>query len=60
MPFHLELASQGHLFPQHKAIVVNTMTGHHMSKEPIAINKAKAQLRLLNELYKKEKKPSKK
>lgn len=28
MPFHLELASQGHLFPSHKAIVVNiTLSG---------------------------------
>jgi len=60
MPFHLELASVGHMFPDHKAIVVNTLTGHHMSKEPIRIEKAKAQLRLLNSLYKKEKKSSKK
>ena len=32
----------------HKAIVVKTMTGHHYSKEPIPVPKAKAQLRLLH------------
>lgn len=36
-----------------KAIVVNTKTGHHYSKEPIPIKKAKAQLRVLEAAYKK-------
>jgi hypothetical protein len=30
-----------------KAIVVNTMSGHHYSKDPIPVEKAKAQMRLL-------------
>jgi len=55
MPFHLELGSDGHKF-HGKAIVVNTITGHHMSNDPIPIKNAKAQLRLLNEKYKDEKK----
>jgi hypothetical protein len=59
MPFHLELGSDGHKF-KNKAIVVNTITGHHMSNDPIPIEKAKAQLRLLNEKYKHEKKSIKK
>jgi len=54
MPFHLELGSDGHKF-HNKAIVVNNITGHHMSKDPIPINKAKAQLRILNDIYHKEK-----
>jgi hypothetical protein len=56
----LELGS-GHGHKYHgKAIVVNTITGHHMSHDPIPIQKAKAQLRLLNEKYKHEKKSIKK
>jgi len=56
----LELGS-GHGHKYHgKAIVVNTITGHHMSHDPISIEKAKAQLRLLNEKYKHEKKSIKK
>ena len=50
MPYHLELASGAHKFMK-KAIVVNTATGHHYSKDPIPIAKAKAQLRLLYSLY---------
>jgi hypothetical protein len=38
-----------------KAIVVNTKTGKHFSNHPLAINKAKAQERLL---YMKEKEKS--
>jgi len=49
MPYHLELASGAHKFMK-KAIVVNTATGHHYSKDPIPIAKAKAQLRLLYSL----------
>ena len=36
-----------------KAIVVNTITGHHFEKEPIPLKKAEAQLRLLESLEKK-------
>jgi len=46
MPYHLELGSGAHKF-MGKAIVVNTMTGHHHSNEPIPMKKAKAQMRLL-------------
>lgn len=47
MPFHLELGSgDAHKWFQ-KAIVVNTLTGHHYSKDPIPIKKAEAQKRLL-------------
>ncbi len=46
MPYHLELGSGAHKF-MGKAIVVNTMTGHHYSSDPIPIEKAKAQMRLL-------------
>ena len=54
MPYHLELGSDGHKF-YGKAIVVNNVTGHHMSNEPIPIDKAKAQLRVLNQVHHKEK-----
>ena len=55
MPYNLEYWSP------HKAIVVNTLTGHHMERDPIPIKRAKAQLRLLEALHAKEiKKPSKK
>jgi ribosomal protein S10 len=53
MPYHLELGSSGHSF-HGKAIVVNSQTGEHKSKEPIPMPKAKAQLRLLESLHKKE------
>jgi hypothetical protein len=55
MPYHLELGSSGHAF-HGKAIVVNTQTGEHKSLEPIPMKKAKAQLRLLESLHKKESK----
>jgi hypothetical protein len=38
-----------------KAIVVNTKTGHHFSKEPIPVKKAEAQMRLLQSLDKPQK-----
>lgn len=60
MPYQLELGS-GHGHNYHgKAIVVNTLTGEHKSNHPIPMEKAKAQLRLLNEKYKHEKKSIKK
>ena len=46
MPYHLELGSDGHSF-HGKAIVVNTQTGKHFSKDPIPKEKAEKQLRLL-------------
>ena len=46
MPYHLELGSDGYQY-KNKAIVVNTKTGKHYSTKPIPIDKAKAQLRLL-------------
>ena len=46
MPYHLELGSGAHKFAG-KAIVVNTITGHHYSNDPIPVKKAKAQLRVL-------------
>lgn len=46
MPYHLELGSGAHKF-MHKAIVVNSLTGHHYSKDPIPVEKAKSQMRLL-------------
>jgi len=54
MPFHLELGSDGHKF-HNKAIVVNNITGHHQSLNPIPMNKAKAQLKILKDIYHKEK-----
>ena len=47
MPVHLELGSEGHPFHAGKAIVVDSK-GHHYSKDPIPIEKAKRQMRLLN------------
>jgi hypothetical protein len=47
MPYHLELGSDGHKF-KGKAIVVNSMTGKHFSNMPIPVEKAKAQMRLLD------------
>jgi len=55
MPYHLELGSDGHKF-HGKAIVVNTQTGEHKSFKPIPLEKAKAQMRLLESLRHKEKK----
>lgn len=54
MPYHLELGSSGHNFPQGKAIVVNTKTGAHYSKSPIPLVKAEAQKRVLEAAHKKE------
>jgi len=54
MPYHLELGSDGHKFGG-KAIVVNTQTGKHHSLSPIPIERAKAQMRLLESIDKKEK-----
>jgi len=58
MPFHLELKSGDHRFGG-RAIVVNTITGHHYSKDPIPLKKAEAQLRVLEAAHKKEKKLNK-
>jgi hypothetical protein len=60
MPFHIELASSGHNFPHHGAIVVNSITGEHKSNHPIPLPRAKAQLRVLNSIYHHEKKSMKK
>ena len=46
MPFHLETASDGHPFHAGKAIVVDAK-GRHYSSEPIPMEKAKAQKRVL-------------
>jgi len=46
MPWHLEVGSGAHKF-MGKAIVVTSMSGHHYSHDPIPIEKAKAQMRLL-------------
>ena len=61
MPYALEYFSHGrpHLGSDmsklhDKAIVVNTKTGEHKSRQPIPIKKAKAQMRLLEGLHKKE------
>ena len=48
MPYHLELGSDGHPFPHHKAIVVNSKSGRHHSLAPIPLASAKKQMRLLN------------
>lgn len=50
MPVHLELGSEGHPFHANKAIVVDAK-GHHYSKDPIPIEKAKKQMRLLNAVH---------
>jgi len=55
MPYHLELGSDGHNF-HGKAIVVSTMTGRHHSLSPIPIQKAKAQMRVLEAVDKKKEK----
>jgi len=46
MPTHLELGSSGHNFPHGKAIVVDSK-GHHYSKDPIPIARARAQQKAL-------------
>ena len=51
MPYHLERFGD-------KAIVVNTQTGRHHSIKPIALTKAEAQKRVLEQAMKKE--PNKK
>ena len=56
MPYHLELGSSGHTFPKGKAIVVNSLTGKHYSKNPLPLSTAKAQLRLLESKAKQESK----
>jgi hypothetical protein len=53
MPYFLELGSGGHSF-KGKAIVVNSMTGRHHSNAPIPMKKAKAQMRLLEQIEKKK------
>lgn len=53
MPYHLELGSDGKSF-HGKAIVVNTKTGLHHSLAPIPVNKAKAQMRILEAAAKKK------
>jgi len=60
MPYALEYFSHGHPHlgsdgsKARMAIVVNTKTGEHKSKEPIPMPKAKAQMRLLESLHAKE------
>ena len=54
MPYHLELGSDGHKFAG-KAIVVNSITGEHLSKMPIPMEKAEAQKRVVEMAMKKEK-----
>lgn len=48
------MGSGGHSFGKGKAIVVNSKTGKHYSGAPITIQKAKAQLRILEAAEKKE------
>lgn len=48
MPFHLELGSDGHSF-KGKAIVVNSITGRHLSHSPIPMEKAEAQKRVVEQ-----------
>ena len=58
MPYHLELGSGAHKF-KGKAIVVATTSGHHFSKDPIPLERAKKQMRLLNAVTHSEWRPSK-
>jgi hypothetical protein len=46
MPYFLEMGSGDHSYGG-KAIVVNTMSGRHHSSEPIPLERAKKQKRLL-------------
>ena len=55
MPYILEMGSDPKHKYHNKAIVVNAITGHHMSNEPIPIKKAQAQLRILEKIHHKEK-----
>ena len=55
MPYHLELGSDGNRF-HGKAIVVNTMTGRHYSLDPMPMDRAKAQKRVLEAVEKKKEK----
>jgi hypothetical protein len=59
MPYHLELGSSGHSF-HGKAIVVNSQTGEHKSHEPIPMAKAKAQMRILEDVTAHESSPKRK
>jgi hypothetical protein len=58
MPYFLELGSGGDGVKYHsykgKAIVVNSDTGKHYSTKPIPMEKAKKQVRLLEQIAKKE------
>lgn len=58
MPYHLELGSEGRSF-HGKAIVVNSQTGEHKSNEPIDMEKAKAQMRVLEGVASEESAPKK-
>lgn len=53
MPFHLELGSDGHSF-KGKAIVVNSITGRHLSHAPIPLAKAEAQKRVVEQAMSKK------
>jgi len=60
MPYHIETSSSGHAFPKGKAIVVDDK-GRHYSNMPIAITRAKAQMKALYiNVKEKGKKPVKK
>lgn len=65
MPFALEYFSRGHPHlgsdagKSRMAIVVNTKTGEHKSLHPIPIEKAKAQLRVLESIHREENIPAK-
>ena len=50
MPYHLVVLSSGSDMSQKKAYVINTQTGKHFSNKPIPVEKAKAQMRLLQSL----------
>ena len=58
MPYHLELGSDGHSF-KGKAIVVNSITGRHLSHAPIPMEKAKAQKRVVEQAEPSASAPSK-
>jgi hypothetical protein len=47
MPYHIETSSSGHAFPKGKGIVVDDK-GRHYSNMPIAITRAKAQMKALH------------
>lgn len=58
MPYHLELGSDGHSF-KGKAIVVNSITGRHLSHAPIPLAKAEAQKRVVEQAEPSASAPSK-